>query len=152
MTYRQLGNCKYEFEIPPPIDTNNSIDIVLKDMKVNSINSPDVWGSAFWFINHLGSVSAPENIPIEKREKYWGFIDGIPEMLECDNCKVHAREYVDFHEPWKDRICSSRDNLVKFFVDFHNAVNERNGKPIISYDEIYKQFSGPAKIRYFSYY
>ena len=151
MTYRQLGNCKYNVDIPPPINVNKNMEICLKTQKINSISSPKTWGPAFWFINHLGSVSAPKIIPLEKREKYWGFIDGIPEMLACGKCKQHAREYVDSHRIYKDIICSSRDNLVKFFVDFHNSVNIRNNKPTITHDEIYRMFSGPVEIKHFSY-
>lgn len=153
MTYRLLGNCKYDIEIPPPIpNIQRNLGINLKKEKVDSISNPEVWGPAFWFINHLGSLSAPEIIPTEKRDKYWGFIDGIPEMVPCTDCKQHAREFVDTHRPYKNMICSSRDNLVKFFVDFHNKVNERNDKPMITYEEIYRMFgNGPVDINHFSY-
>jgi hypothetical protein len=151
MTYRLLGNCKYDIEIPPPIPVSRSIEISIRKERVDSITHPEVWGPAFWFINHLGSVTAPEIIPPEKRDKYWGFIDGIPEMIPCLNCKEHAREFVDANRPFKGVICSSRNNLVKFFIDFHNKVNEKNNKPLITYEEIYRMFNSPVDINHFSY-
>lgn len=150
--YRQIGNCKYNFEIPPPVNIQSPpINIYIEEKRVGNISSPDTWGPAMWFMNHLGSVSAPEIIPKEKRVKYWNYIDGLPEILPCKKCSVHARAYVDQYADQKEAICSSRDNLVRFFVDFHNSVNERTGKPKITYDEVYKMFSGPVKIQKFRY-
>lgn len=152
MTYRQLGNCTYNFEIPPPIQIRPaSIQVNVEEKEVEQLSNPETWGPAMWFVNHLGSVSAPEVVPPEKREKYWNYIDGLPEMLPCQKCAGHAREFVDQHAPHKEHICASRENLVKFFVDFHNSVNDRSGKPQLTYDEVYQMFSGPAVIKHFSY-
>jgi hypothetical protein len=150
--YRAIGNCTYDLDIPPPVQVDTPMEIIISnDNKVYNVNSPEVWGNALWFTLHLGSISAPEQIPPEKREKYWGFIDGIPEMLACKKCAVHAREWVEAHRPQKDQICSSRQNLVKFYVDMHNSVNQRNGQPIMSVEEVYRKFSGPVKIKIFNY-
>ncbi len=150
--YRQIGNCKYNFDIPPPIQIQvPPMEIRLEEKTISNVSSPDTWGPAMWFMNHLGSISAPEVIPLDKREKYWHYIDGLPEILPCKKCSVHARAYVDQYSNQKDIICSSRDNLVRFFVDFHNSVNERTGKPKITYDEVYKMFSGPVSIKKFRY-
>lgn len=149
--YRQLGNCVYNLEIPPPVKVNTPLEIHYEEKNIQNISSPESWGPAFWFILHLGSVKAPAVIPPEKKDKYWGFIDGIPEMLACGNCAEHARAYVDAHRPLKDIICSSRDNLVRFFTDFHNSVNERAGKPKITYEEIYNKFTNPVQTKFFTY-
>jgi len=153
MSYRQLGNCNSVDHIPPPIEYPdfNILNISIEEKDCTNIRSPNVWGQAFWFINHLGSVCAPKIIPYEKREKYWNFIDGLPEMLACGKCQKHARNFVEKHRPYKDIICSTRDNLVRFFVDFHNDVNKRNGKPMLDIESVYSLFSRPAKIQYFRY-
>lgn len=150
--YRQIGNCKSNIDTPPPIYIQTPpMDIFLEEKRIDNLISPETWGPAMWFMNHLGSVSAPEVIPYEKRQKYWNYIDGLPEILPCKKCSVHARAYVDGHSMYKDVICSTRDNLVKFFVDFHNSVNQRTGKPTIKYEDVYKMFSGPVRIQKFKY-
>lgn len=150
--YRALNNCTYQFEIPPPILVDPApMEIHIAEKTYQNLNAPEVWGESFWFVVHLGSMSAPEEIPPEKHEKYWGFIDGIPEMLACKKCAVHAREWVEQHRPQKDTICATRENLVKFYVDMHNAVNQRNGQPQLSVDEVKRKFSGPVRIRHFTY-
>ena len=153
MTYRQLGNCSNVIRIPPPIPdlADISMEIRVQEKLCTNLSNPSTWGPSLWFLNHLGSIHAPEFIPSEKREKYWNFIDGLPEMLPCKKCSVHAREFVNKNAPLKNHICSTRDNLVRFFVHFHNSVNERTGKPKITTEEVYRMFSGPATIKHFSF-
>lgn len=152
MTYRQIGNCSYNYDIPPPISINYlPLNVQIEEKVCNNLSNPETWGPSMWFLNHLGSITAPENISKEKRIKYWNYIDGLPEILPCKKCSSHARKFVDSQYDNRDMICSSRDNLVKFFVDFHNSVNERTGKPKITVEEVYKMFSGPAKIKYLKY-
>jgi hypothetical protein len=139
-------------DIPPPIEVNMApIEIHVAEKTYQNLHSPEVWGESFWFVVHLGSMSAPEVIPTEKREKYWGFIDGIPEMLACQKCAHHAREWVEKHRKDKDAIVSSRESLIRFYVDMHNSVNQRNGQPVMSVDEVKRKFSGPVRIRHFTY-
>jgi len=150
--YRALHNCTYPMDIPPPIEVNMApIEIHVAEKTYQNLHSPEVWGESFWFVVHLGSMSAPEVIPTEKREKYWGFIDGIPEMLACQKCAHHAREWVEKHRKDKDAIVSSRESLIRFYVDMHNSVNQRNGQPVMSVDEVKRKFSGPVRIRHFTY-
>lgn len=150
MSYAELGNCRRDKSIPPPIQYP-SIDIRIEEKSCSNVTNPEVWGQAFWFINHLGANHAPEVIEGDKKRKYWGFIEGIPEMLACSNCSDHAREYIHKAAARKDQICSSRTSLVQFFTDFHNSVNQRTSKPQLSTSEIERMFSGDAKVQYFRY-
>ena len=121
----------------------------------NNVNTsdPSVWGPAFWFTLHNGASKYPlEASPIiSQRTK--GFIQGIPQMLPCNACKVHATAHIESHRISDnlDVICSGRDNLFKFFVDFHNMVNKRHNKPAMSYEEAYKIYNGNVNISNFSY-
>ena len=145
--YKKIGNCVSNLMIPPPLPDTGDLNVVIEEKKIPNTSSPEVWGEAFWMINHLGSLYAPNVVSPEKREKYWGFIDGMPEMLPCKDCSRHARQFVEMHRQQKDKICSSRSDLFRFFVDFHNYVNKRQGKPLITYEQAYKLFSGGAHMR-----
>ncbi len=63
------------------------------------------------------------------------YILGIPYVIPCDDCRKHALNYITTYENELDEICSSRSSLFKFFVDFHNSVNERLNKKTMSYQE-----------------
>lgn len=144
--YKCYGNCS-EHGIPPPIRREREADLVIEEVPCDNIHDPRVWGSAWWFSLFNGCCTADEIIPTRDRTKYWKFIEGLPYMLPCKNCQEHAKEYVETCKDQKDYICSSRKNLTKFFVDFHNSVSKRKGNRKIRLEDVENTFlrSGPVK-------
>ena len=115
------------------------------------VSSPDIFGPSYWFTLHAGSIAYPINPTPIVREKMKNFIIGIPVMIPCKNCQEHATAYIEKYYDKLNNVCSSRDSLFKFFVDFHNAVNQRKGKSILSYDDAYKLYTGKVKINKITY-
>ncbi len=116
---------------------------------VQNLSMPDVWGPAFWFTIHNGANSYPRKASGIVKERMKGFILGLPEMVPCANCKEHARDHIETSN--LDDVCDGHDSLFNFFVDFHNYVNKRYNKPVISYDEAVKLYSGGAVINVIKY-
>lgn len=116
--------------------------------KYENVSLPNVWGSAYWFMLHAGSYSYD---PSEGIDYMKNFILGIPVMIPCISCRVHARNYINSKMNELDSICANRDMLFKFFVDFHNAVNKRLHKVEMSLEDAYKLYSGKAEIKSLSY-
>lgn len=112
---------------------------------------PQVWGPSFWFSLHNGALRYPTKASPLVIARMKGFILGLPYILPCENCSVHAAAYIENIKDKLDHICSRRDSLFKFFVDFHNMVNKRYNKSIVSYDDAYKMYSGGANIRTLKY-
>jgi hypothetical protein len=102
-----------------------------------------VWGPPFWFSLHVSSANYPLTASNLTRELMKNRILALPIEIPCSACRPHAHEYVESRRAELDNICSGRDSLFAFYVDFHNKVNERYGKPQISYDEA-KQMWGVA--------
>ncbi len=106
---------------------------------------PEVWGPAFWFSLHNGATRYPLNASPLWRERMKSFIKGIPVMVPCEKCADHATAYIesrsDLHE-----VVKNRDLLFNFFVDFHNFVNQRLGKPIIPLEAAIKMYKGTANV------
>ena len=102
--------------------------------------NPSVWGPHFWFSLHFGALNYPSLANPSTIERMKNLIIGIPCMLPCDTCRDHAISFIEENKDFLDYICSSRDNLFKFFVDFHNYVNKRQNKPLMSYDDAYKLY------------
>jgi hypothetical protein len=121
-------------------DTDNKIIINKNEDVKNNLSDPKIWGPSFWFILHNGAFHYPKNASpiIAEQTKY--FIRGIPTMLPCKLCSIHAKEHIDNNEHLLDIITSTRDNLFKFYVDFHNQVNIRNGKRTYTNEEIYEMY------------
>lgn len=105
-----------------------------------STSNPSVWGPSFWFTLHNGASKYPVNASKNYQDRMKGFILGIPMMLPCPGCTPHAIAYIESIKPKLDSIVSGRDTLFKFFVDFHNEVNDRYNKKKIGYDEAYKMY------------
>lgn len=148
--YKTYGNCQY-LRVPPPIRCDY-VNVVSEEKECASVFAPEVWGEAFWFILHVGSLAARDQIPEQEAVKYWNFIEGIPLMLPCKRCSRDAQQIVDAARPrWRD-VCASRDSLLEFFLDFHNRVNEKQGKPAMTRADIERLAAGNvrvATIRYF---
>ena len=100
-------------------------------------NDPRKWGPPFWYTLHNGAFHYPENASKLYIERMKNFILGIPVMLPCEKCKNHATVFIEQNKSKLNDICSGRKSLFNFFVDFHNKVNSRYDKPILSYEEAY---------------
>ena len=111
-----------------------------------STADPSVWGPSFWLSLHNGAVRYPVKASPTYQHRMKGFILGIPYMLPCDECRQHALAFIDSRASQLDSIVSGRHNLFNYFVDFHNQVNARYGKPLVSYEQAYKLYSSPVKV------
>ena len=67
-------------------------------------------------------------------------------MLPCAVCQVHATNHIEKNKEHLDDICSGRDKLFKFFVDFHNIVNKRYNKRIVSVEEAKRMYNGGIEV------
>ena len=103
----------------------------LKD-KISSGNI-SIQGPIMWKFLHISSLNYPEN-PTEEYKNGWkSFINSMPYLIVCKNCSKHASEYISKSN--LDNIVNSRDNLFNFFVEFHNFVNSRTKKVLISLEQ-----------------
>jgi hypothetical protein len=138
------------------IDFHNENSIISKSLPTPtlridyvSINAesgnPEVWGPAFWFSLHNGAHKYPVKATPIWKERMKNFIIGIPVMLPCEKCSVHATSYIEKNYHLLDKIVESRTNLFEFFVTFHNDVNKRLNKPEVSLKDAYLIYSLPTK-------
>jgi hypothetical protein len=108
-------------------------------------SDPKVWGPPFWFSLHVSAVYYPMQASPLVRERMKQRILAIPYEIPCGVCRPHASAFVEKHKDNLDNIVSGRHSLGKFYVDFHNQVNKRYGKPEWSYEQAYKVYSGNTK-------
>lgn len=97
-----------------------------------------VWGPRGWQWAHSEAINYPA-APTPRQQqaahlRFWAFIQGLP----CGECRYHATEYARVYPP----DFSGTHNYQTWMWRFHNAVNRRLGKPLISaeeYRELYKE-------------
>ena len=55
---------------------------------------PEVWGPQLWFILHIISFEYPENPTENIKRVYYDFYTSLKDILPCDLCKKHYREFL----------------------------------------------------------
>jgi hypothetical protein len=98
---------------------------------------PGVFGPPLWFTLHNASAYYPETASPAHAERMKNIIIGLPVLLPCETCKEHATAYIEKNKDRLSEVCKTKRSLFAFFVDFHNYVNERLGKKVLTYDEAY---------------
>jgi hypothetical protein len=136
----------------PPVKNSEKItQLTWKAERYNNMADPNVWGPAFWFTLHNGASKYPVSASPITIERMKSFIFGIPVMLPCEKCQYHATNHIMMNKNKLNQICSGRDSLFTFFVDFHNIVNKRYNKPLMSVEQAYQIYNGGAMISKLSY-
>jgi len=94
-------------------------------------DAPAVWGPIAWDWLHKLAINYSDR-PTKKDVKdiifmFWNFIYGIP----CITCRAHAYAYTQKVPP----VFNNSIMFQNWALTFHNTVNHRLGKPILSIDE-----------------
>lgn len=84
------------------------------------METKDVWGPKLWSQIHRMSL----NRDPPKFKKFLHSMD-----IPCNKCKFHFKEYIRSHPVTND--------TVRWAIDFHNSVNRRLGKKVLSYKTAY---------------
>ena len=89
--------------------------------------SPLTFGPGTWLVMHVFAMICDDEK--ENRKYFVFFIKKIIEKLPCQTCRKHAIEYIT-----NNRL-GENDELFRWTWQFHNSVNQRLSKPVISYEE-----------------
>jgi hypothetical protein len=135
---------------PPKVGSQKpSPDLTLKwsTHTYTSPSNPNVWGPCAWLYFHISSANYPMKASNITKELMKNRLLALPIEIPCSACRPHAQDFIELNRSRLDEICSGRDNLFKFFVDFHNKVNERHNKPQMSYEEAYSKYVNGENIQ-----
>uniref|UniRef100_A0A6C0EKY8 thiol oxidase n=1 Tax=viral metagenome TaxID=1070528 RepID=A0A6C0EKY8_9ZZZZ len=136
--------------VTPPVK-EHFVDMTWKEEHISGTANPDIWGPPYWFSLHVSATHYPENPSPIVRERMKNRILAIPYEIPCAGCRPHASAFIEQKRNELDSIVSNRHSLGRFFVDFHNKVNERYGKPKWTYEQAYAYYSGNTRVRHMGY-
>ena len=125
--------------MPPPEVTSSTATATR--LPPHKSKDPQVWGPALWLALHTCAAYYPEKAHALCQMQAKGFIMGLPSMLPCESCSAHAQAFIDAHQSQMDYIVSGKKPIFAFFVDFHNAVNRRQHKKVLSIEEALTMYS-----------
>jgi hypothetical protein len=97
-------------------------------MSTTDTIDPALWGKSFWDTLHYAAAGFPAAPTEERKESATKFFSTFAEVLPCNECRDHATAYVKAKPP----AVASKDALLKWTLDFHNAVNVKLGMPQMS--------------------
>lgn len=112
----------------------------IKYEKKDYVNTkePHVFGPPIWFTIHISAAHYPLDPSIICKEHAIMFIRSIPYILPCHQCFLHAQEYISrFSKDELLKIVSTRKSYFEWGVYFHNFVNKRLNKKILSVKDAY---------------
>ena len=98
----------------------------------NEVIGPDRFGPSLWQGLHYITLGYPVKPTEEQKQKYKAFFLLLKDTLPCSICANHYAENLK-KMPITDEVLETRENLVKWLIDFHNVVNEMKGKEVIEY-------------------
>ena len=109
--------------------------------------SKNVWGPPTWRLLHCLSVKAKDTMTLPQIKELKAIIERIASNLPCPICSTHAKSYFKLN---KFNQLTTLDQLRYFLFLFHNNVNHRINKPMITYEEhnvLYKNMNLELVIR-----
>jgi len=97
-----------------------------------------MWGQHLWGFIHTITIIDFEDDDAQVRfsKEAMENLRGISACIPCHRCRAHYDFFFQTEIEGRDRF--GRMELFRLFVEFHNTINQRLGKPIIDYEEARK--------------
>ena len=87
---------------------------------------PSVWGPFFWHTIHIVALGYPKNPTYTDKKCAKEFYESLSFLIPCTICREHYKEHL-VKNPLVTFL-DSRNDLIKWTVTIHNAVNKMLGK------------------------
>lgn len=85
-----------------------------------------IWGESAWIFNHCVTFDYPVCPTTSQKKKCKKYFELLGEMLPCRYCRESYKYFIAHGKTaLTDSVLESRDNLVEWFYNIHNAVNEK---------------------------
>lgn len=92
-------------------------------------NINKIWGPHYWFVIHTYAETYPDEPTQLDKDVATSFIKILPFILPCEECSKHSHEYIKYFYNNIPNIVANKSSLKNFFYIFHDAVNQKLGKP-----------------------
>lgn len=101
------------------------------------------WGPLFWQLLHAlaerAGLQRDAFVQEDELRDWLRFLTAVGDVIPCPNCREHYAEWIQAHPLTQLKTLpytSLREWIRRWLFDLHNSINERNGKPLFSYDAL----------------
>jgi hypothetical protein len=105
------------------------------------------WGTPTWLFFHTFAEQISDELYQQHAREICNIYVSICKNLPCGYCTKHATQYVG--RTLNPHYIHNKTQLKQYLFDFHNSVNVRNGKPIFTDYQIYKNAKLDKIFEYF---
>ena len=100
------------------------------------MSTSEKFGPGTWYTLHVFAISANTEA---KKEAFISFVSDLSSNMWCSVCQEHFSRYIQEHPlgPYKNK----KYGLFEWTWRLHNTVNERLGKPQLSFGEALKIYT-----------
>lgn len=125
-------------------DPNNALPEALKPVPAKSsdhhsekaLTNPAYIGPGVWYIIHFTAKKAGETGYTSKKQ-FMDLMSDLRANFPCETCRKHIGQYLDSHpfDSYFTRIQPGTQKDIGLFlwsVEFHNTVNKRLGKQVLT--------------------
>lgn len=101
--------------------------------------SIETWGPNAWSHLHTLAFLYPSSPTAEDKRHMHSFIIGFAHTIPCEKCRRHFLNMIqtEIFDGSESKLFASQEIFSRATVRWHNAVNERLGKPIMKYSDVY---------------
>jgi hypothetical protein len=105
---------------------------------MNEYVCPDIWGPCLWTFLHYSSLHYPDNASPITRLYTQKFITSFPYLLPCTICKENTLRFISKID--MSNVVKTSKQLFAMYVELHNYINSKTGKPSYSLNEAYDMY------------
>ena len=93
------------------------------------------WGKPLWTFLHTITVIDSDEPTIQIRDsiKTIEILKSLPAIIPCHKCATHYQEFFQTEIEGRDRY--KRMELFDLLVEYHNRINQKCGKSIMTIEE-----------------
>jgi len=102
--------------------------------------NPQVWGKHAWIFLHSITMAYPDCPTDIDKTNFKSFFIMLSNVLPCYKCKINYTKHMN-ELPLTNHVLNSKENLIKWLIDFHNLVNRDTGKKQLTYNEVNEIYS-----------
>lgn len=95
---------------------------------------PRIFGPGTWTVTHVLGLVSDESGKSGDYKFYERYVFRMVHALPCAKCRRHAVKYINSNPVPKDK------SMFEWSVNFHNTVNKRLKKPIVSLEDARKMY------------